>query len=100
MGGRLRETDMSYHVRILKVGEVEVPGPEVFWMSQWDTWLPLSIDVLVIQGRGVTALVNTGAPEDLSPINEMWMSVLGERGLYRRSPEQAQIGCPRCSRRN
>ena len=82
---------MSYRVRILRVGEVEVPGPEVFWMSQWDTWLPLSINVLLIEGGGITALVNTGAPEDLSPINELWMSVLGERGLYRRSREQALL---------
>jgi hypothetical protein len=79
---------MKYQVGVLKVGEVNVPGPEVFWMSDWERWLPLSINVVVIQGEGTTALVNTGAPEDLSPINEMWTAVPGERGRYRRTAEQ------------
>ena len=79
---------MNYEIKILSVGQVEVPGPEIFWMSHWDEWLPLSINVAVVQGEGITALVNSGAPEDLSPINEIWTSVLGERAEYRRTAEQ------------
>jgi hypothetical protein len=79
---------MSYVVKVLKVGEVEVPGPEIFWMSEWDKWFPLSINVLLIRGDGVTALVNTGAPDDLTPINELWTAVLGERATLTREPEQ------------
>jgi hypothetical protein len=82
---------LKYQVRVLPVGEVDVPGPEVFWMSEWGRWLTLSINVLVIQGEGTVALVNTGAPADLSPINERWTSVLGERGRYRRTADQELI---------
>ena len=63
---------------MVKVGEVEVPGPEIFWMSEWDNWFTLSINVVVVQGDGVVALVNTGAPDDLSPINDVWTQALGD----------------------
>jgi hypothetical protein len=79
---------MAYSVRVVSVGEVEVPGPEVFWMSEWDTWLKLSFNVAVVQGDGVVALVNTGAPDDLSPINDLWTAGLGERATYTRTEEQ------------
>jgi len=75
-------------VTVLKVGAVEVPGPEVFWMSEWDRWLPLSINVCLVRGDGVTALVNTGAPDDLTAINAGWTAVLGERATYRRTDDE------------
>ncbi len=28
----------NYGVRLLHMGDGEVPGPEVFWMSDWDQW--------------------------------------------------------------
>jgi hypothetical protein len=80
---------MAYSVRVVKVGEVEVPGPELFWMSEWDNWFTLSINVVVVQGDGVVALVNTGAPDDLSPINDVWTQALGERATYKRSDDEA-----------
>jgi hypothetical protein len=77
-----------FSVRVVKVGEVEVPGPQVFWMSEWDRWLPLSFNVVVVQGDGVTALVNTGAPVDLSPINDLWTEGLGPRATFRRGEDE------------
>ena len=79
---------MSYSVRVVKVGQVDVPGPEVFWMSEWDEWLTLSFNVVVVQGGSVTALVNTGAPQDLSPINEIWTAGLGPRATYLRADDE------------
>lgn len=79
---------MPFSVRVVKVGQVEVPGPEVYWMSGWDEWLTLSFNVVVAQGDGVVALVNTGAPDDLSPINDIWTAGLGPRATYRRSDEE------------
>jgi hypothetical protein len=70
------------------VGRAEIPGPELFWMSGWDQWYPLSFQVALIRGNGVTALVNTGPAEDLEPMNRQWVKVLGERAPMVREPGQ------------
>lgn len=75
---------MSFAVRAFPVGRTEIPGPELFWMSGWDRWYPLSFNVLLVQGEGVTALVNTGAPADLTDLNTIWKSILGDRAQYLR----------------
>lgn len=82
---------MEFSVRSLKVGEVDVPGPELFWMSEWDTWYPLCFQVVLIQGEGVNAIVNTGFPADPSEISDIWISLLGERATLRR-PADEEIG--------
>jgi hypothetical protein len=68
-------------VRVLKAADLgAVPGPEVFWMSHFGEWLPLHINVAVIQGGGHTVLVNTGPPEDyLDYMNAVWREELGDR---------------------
>ncbi len=63
---------MSYRVRSFDAGRVLVPGPEVFWMSHWDEMLPLTLQVVVIQGDGVNALVNTGLPANIDDLNHFW----------------------------
>jgi hypothetical protein len=76
----------TYDVTCLPVGHSEIPGPELFWMSRWDEWLPLTFQVVLVQGEGVTALVNTGPADDLGPMNDLWAQVLGERARMRRAP--------------
>ncbi|MDG4791730.1 hypothetical protein O7626_38570 [Micromonospora sp. WMMD1102] len=41
-----------------------------------------------MQAEGVIALVNTGAPDDLAPLNEIWTSILGERSRYMRDESE------------
>lgn len=79
---------MAFAVRTFKVGEVDIPGPELFWMSDWDAWYPLWFQVVLIQGDGVNAIVNTGLPPDPTELRDLWVSVLGERGRLRRSPSE------------
>jgi hypothetical protein len=79
---------MNFAVRALQVGRTEIPGPELFWMGGWDQWYPLSFHVLLVQGEGVTALVNTGAPADLAPLNEIWTGILGPRARYLREDNE------------
>lgn len=69
----------TYHVRVLKMGQCDVPGPEIYWMSHWDTWETLNFWMVVIQARGFTALINTGPPADLTELNEFWLHFAGER---------------------
>ncbi len=75
-------------LRMLPVGTSNIPGPELFWMSEWDAWHPLCFQVGLIQGAGVTALVNTGPAADLEPMNEGWASFLGDRARMSREDGQ------------
>jgi hypothetical protein len=76
----------SYQVTLLSLGRGDVPGPELYWMSHWDQWLPLRFQSVLIRGEGVTALINTGPAADLGPMNDKWRQVLGERAVLRREP--------------
>ena len=78
----------TFGVRMLHVGDGEIPGPELFWMSEWDEWFRLAFQVALIQGNGINALVGTGAAEDLGPMNEKWSGFLGERARMKRSGDQ------------
>lgn len=89
---------MPYNVRVLKMGQCDVPGPEVFWMSHWDRWYTLYFYMVVIQGGGKTAIINTGPPADLGPLNAVWKAFAGDRCQMRREeperpePALARIG--------
>ena len=74
----------NYSVQMLKVGEADLPGPEVFWMSDWGKSYTAAFQVALIRGNGITALVNTGAAEDLTQLNEKWISFLGPDAGMRR----------------
>lgn len=79
---------MGFEIRLLHVGDGDVPGPEVYWMSDWDQWHRLAFQAFLIRGDGVNALVSTGPAEDLGPMNRQWASFLGERAAMRREPGQ------------
>jgi hypothetical protein len=79
-----------YEVWVEQVADLgQVPGPEVFWMSHFEQWLPLHIYMLIIRGEGRTALVNCGPPLDyLDHMNAVWREELGERAQMTVSSEQ------------
>jgi len=77
---------MNYEVRVLKMGQSDVPGPEVYWMSHWDQWLTLYFYMVVIRGGGTIAIVNTGPPSDLTEMNQQWASYAGPRCRMLREP--------------
>jgi hypothetical protein len=78
----------TYTVRLLPLGCGDVPGPELFWMGGWNEWHTLLFQAVLLQGDGVTALVNTGPARDLEPMNAHWARVLGERARLRREPDE------------
>jgi hypothetical protein len=83
-----REVDMEYVIDVLKMGEAEVPGPEVYWMSHWDHWETLFFQMALIRGEGCTAIVNTGPPADLTEINSVWSKFAGSRCQLRRKEDE------------
>jgi glyoxylase-like metal-dependent hydrolase (beta-lactamase superfamily II) len=70
---------MQYDVQVLKMGQCQVPGPEVYWMSHWDTWESLHFWMVVIRGGGKNIIINTGPPADLTALNAAWKEAIDER---------------------
>ena len=89
---------MTYDIQVLKMGQCEVPGPEVYWMSAWDTWETLHFWMVVIRGGGKTLIVNTGPPPDLTALNDAWKKAIDARSqMVRQETERpetalAQLG--------
>lgn len=80
---------MIYQIQCFKVGEADVPGPEVYWQQNWNTWETLYFTIVVIRGGGKTVLINTGPPADLTRLNRWWVAGYGDpRTAMRRRPEE------------
>jgi len=74
----------AYSVTTMAVGTSIIPGPELYWMSHFEEWFPLTFQSVLIRGEGVTALVNTGPALDLEPMNAGWAGFLGEKARMQR----------------
>ena len=81
-------TKTTYSVQVLKMAEAEVPGPEAFWMSHWNEWVKLHFYMVVIRGNGMTAVINTGPPPDLTQLNRAWSAFAGPRCQMARNNEE------------
>jgi glyoxylase-like metal-dependent hydrolase (beta-lactamase superfamily II) len=79
---------MAYRVDVLKMGQCDVRGPEVYWMDRWDEWEQLDFLMVVIRGEGKVAVVNTGPPPDLAALNARWTDAFGPRGALIRQDEE------------
>ena len=64
-----RVSAVTFSLHVLKMGECDVAGPEVFWMGHWGEWVTLHFWMVVARAPGVTAIVNTGPPADLTELN-------------------------------
>lgn len=71
---------MSFSIHCFRTGHMKgLPGPEVYWMSDWDEKYPADFIMAVIRGEGQTILVKTGPPPDmLEEMNAHWRSFRGE----------------------
>jgi glyoxylase-like metal-dependent hydrolase (beta-lactamase superfamily II) len=83
---------MEYSIRALKMGQSDVPGPEVYWMEAWGTWETLYFMAFLVQGSGHNILINTGVPQDLTELNARWLEAFGEprAQLMRQEEERPQ----------
>jgi glyoxylase-like metal-dependent hydrolase (beta-lactamase superfamily II) len=75
-------------VTTLPVGTSLIPGPELFWMSQFDQWYPLTFQSVLVRGAGVVAIVNTGPARDLEDMNVRWESFLGSKARMQRGDDE------------
>ena len=86
---------MNYSVRSISVGTFEEPGYAVFWMAQEPDWVTLRLQLVLIEGHGIKALVNTALPDDLSTLHAEFPTALmwqppGHRGATIRTPAELQ----------
>lgn len=79
---------MSYTIQVLKMGQCEVPGPEVYWMSDWDRWETLYFWMVLIRGQGKNTIINTGPPEDLTALNAVWAEAVSPRSQMIRQDDE------------
>ncbi len=87
---------MLYNVHVVKMGQCQVRGPEVYWMDHWDDWEELYFYMVLVRGEGKVAIINTGPPRDLRALNARWTAAFGERGaLVRGESESPEIGLGR-----
>lgn len=61
-----------YDVQVAGMGQMPLPGPEVYWMGAWDEWFNATFWMVAIRDGANTILVNTGAPDDLTDLNALW----------------------------
>jgi hypothetical protein len=62
----------KFEVHALKVAQMDLPGPEVYWMSHWDEWFEAWFIMLVARNDEHTVVVNTGPSRDLTALNAGW----------------------------
>jgi glyoxylase-like metal-dependent hydrolase (beta-lactamase superfamily II) len=68
---------MKYTVQALKSGTFEVPGPEVYWMENWNHREEMNIILYLVRSGNQNILINTGAPQDLRTLNQAWLNFFG-----------------------
>ncbi len=81
----------EYTVQVLKMGQADVPRPEVYWMSGWGEWETLYFYMILIQGGDTKAIINTGLPYDLKDLNERWAEFAGPRCELQRKETETPV---------
>jgi glyoxylase-like metal-dependent hydrolase (beta-lactamase superfamily II) len=66
----------QYEVQIFRNGTSTAPGPEVYFLSDWDKEYVLYTYLYVVRGEGHTMLIDTGV-DDIGPFNEMLLREFG-----------------------
>lgn len=81
---------MQYSVEVYRNGVTQAPGPEMFYLRDWDRQYTLYTYVFVVRGGGHTMLVDTGCG-DVSVINRMLAAEFGGKITFD-LPQDETIG--------
>lgn len=63
--------------QLFEVGRANIPGPELFWMSNFGDTFSLSFQVALVRTENALILLNSGPEENLEPMNSHWAVNLG-----------------------
>jgi glyoxylase-like metal-dependent hydrolase (beta-lactamase superfamily II) len=81
---------VSYKIYPVKYCERYVPGPKVFYMSHWGSWLNVYLYFWIIDDGNKNILVDTGI-RDVDEINSLVEPDFGEKGKFRMSRDKENI---------
>ena len=62
----------TFDVHVAKMSQMDLPGPEVYWMSHWDEWFEAWLLMVVARNDEHVVVMNTGPPRQLDALNELW----------------------------
>lgn len=68
---------MAWDVQVLRLGEAEVPMPEILFMTGFHDWAIMAFPMVVARQGDEVAIINTGFPDDLTDINAYWAMAFG-----------------------
>ena len=88
---------MSWDVRVLKLGQAEVPVPQVLFLTGFDQWCVLNFYMVVATQGDKVAIVNCGMPDDLTDINKFWEVSFGDptgSGPRSSGPRRSALSTP------
>jgi hypothetical protein len=57
-------------------------------MSHWNEWVKLHFYMVVLRCNGITAIINTGPPSDITQLNHAWSEFAGPRCQMIRNEEE------------
>jgi N-acyl homoserine lactone hydrolase len=73
----------TYSIKAVKFCEQTVPGPQLFYMSAWDTWQDVDFYFFILRrDDGQIVLVDTGV-RNVDEINPLVVAGAGEKGRFR-----------------
>lgn len=81
---------MVYEIEIHRNGFTKAPGPEMFFLSDWDKEYDLYTYIFIVKGNGHTILIDTGCG-DIEIINKMLNKEFGGKITFS-LPEEERIG--------
>ena len=67
---------MEYAVRSISVGTFEEPAHAVFWMATEPAWVTLRLQLVLIEGGAIRALLNAALPDDLTALHTEFPNAL------------------------
>lgn len=91
MESSMISTEDAFQLEVIKVGETQVPAPEVYWMKSWGEWENLQFHMILAHNSKETLLINTGMPIDLSYRNKAMIEFAGERALFKSYDSISQL---------
>ena len=68
---------MKYSIKAFNAGTFWVPGPEVYWMENWNTREEMNTLIFLVRCGENNILINTGPPQDLTTLNAVWLKFFG-----------------------
>lgn len=78
---------MEYKIQIFRNGATKAPGPEMFYLQDWDKEYTLYTYFFVLRGGGHTMLVDTGCG-DIEEINRMLQKEFAGKISFDLPPEE------------